>query len=226
MKELVNNLCEKINSFTDEHRLLKDGVNLIPYASDVYNGIVGIANYSNNLKLDYAWHCIKKDLNIEQSINQIYNYVSNEERAFYISSEFRKIILSSSIISSSIIAYIMGQVVCENRKCTHTEVIISNALTNMTDYDLENFIFLCNNCISVLGEYETIDIYKVEEEKKSSFQCTIQICVAHGLFVTDSEIQVDDGIFQGLYYIKTGLCNELLEYIDKVKQLLQYKSNS
>lgn len=217
-------LYEKIDKFANKHSWTKDSVATIPYVGDAYTKIIDIANISNKMKLDYAWSCISKNLNIEQSINMIYNYVSDEDRAFYISGEFRKIILSSSLIASSIIAYIMGQVVYGDRKCTHTEILITNALTNMTDYDLDNFIFLCENCVEKLGEYETINVRKVDKEKMDSYKYTMQVLASHGIFSTESAIMSEDSLYEGLHYVKTNLSTELLNYIDTVKQLLQYRS--
>lgn len=219
----ITDLYEKINEFFNKHSWTQDIVAWLPFVRDVQDKIVEISNVSNRMKLDYAWYCISKDLNLEQSINMIYNYVSNEERAFYISREFRKIVLSSSLIASSIIAYIMGQVVYDDRKCTHTEIIITNALMNMTDYDLDNFIYLCSNCVELLGNYETIDVSKVEKEKIDSYKYTMQICVSHGIFSTESAIMDEESLYEGLHYIKTNLSTELLNYIDIVKQLLEYR---
>lgn len=147
--------------------------------------------------------------------------MSDKERAFYISGEFRKIILFSSLLSSSIIAYIMGRVVYENRKCNHTEIIITNALTNMTDYDLDNFIYLCNDCMSIIGKNEVIDITKVDLDKKASCQYTIQLCASHGLFSTQSTIVVHENVYAGIHYAKTDFCKVLLNDIEIVKQLLR-----
>lgn len=112
METGIEKLYNKMQMILNEHRWIPEGLALIPALEEVQKWIAGISNISNDMKLDKAWYCISQGMNIEESINQIYNYVSNEERAFYISNEFRKIILSSSLLSSSIIANIMGQVVC------------------------------------------------------------------------------------------------------------------
>lgn len=221
MGKTIENLIEKVQRCLTVHDWVKDGIAFIPQVGVVQEEIAKISNLSNNIKLDYAWYCISQDLNIEQSIEQVYNYVSDKERAFYISGEFRKIILSSSLLSSSIIAYIMGRVVYENRNCNHTEIIITNALTNMTDYDLDNFIYLCDDCMSIIGENEVIDIAKVDSAKKASCQYTIQLCASHGLFSTQSTIVDNESVYAGIYYAKTDFCKELLEYIEIVKQLLR-----
>lgn len=223
METGIEKLYNKMQMILNEHRWIPEGLALIPALEEVQKWIAGISNISNDMKLDKAWYCISQGMNIEESINQIYNYVSNEERAFYISNEFRKIILSSSLLSSSIIAYIMGQVVCENRKCKHSETIITNALTFMTDFDIDNFEFLCSQCMEEIGKQQIINIDKAENTQKESLQYTLQICVSYGIFRTESAIYNEEMLYEGIHYIKTNLCDELLNYIDKVKQLLQYQ---
>ncbi len=116
----------------------------------------------------------------------------------------------------------MGQVVYGNRKCTHAEILITNALMNMTDFDLDNFIYLCNECVEKLGSYEIINIGKIEKEKMNSCKYTMQILASHGIFSTESAIMDNNSLYGGLHYVKTSLSAELLNYIDIVKQLLRY----
>ena len=103
----------------------------------------------NDIKLNWAWYCIAKGKDVEKSINVIYNYVSNADRAMHLSNEFRKIILTQSVKASSVIAYIIGKIAREDRDYTHKEVIITNALSKMTDFDFYNFIELVQHHIVV-----------------------------------------------------------------------------
>ena len=222
MSKNLDDLKNRIEEFSGRHHWVQEGIDLIPVLGDAQSYILGISNLNNSIKLEYAWYCIAKDTNIEKSINELYDYVSDTDRAFYITGEFRKIVLSSSLIASSIIAYIMGRVVHEHRKCEHKEIIITNALTHMTDYDLNNFIYLCRSCIKEIGEYKTIDLSQISNNQKYSFQYTIQVCVANGLINTESFISDEDSVYGGLYYVKTDMCDELLKYIEIIKQLLRY----
>jgi len=220
-KEL-SKLYEKMQQVTNKHIWIKEAPKAIPKVGDVESKLIDIAKIYNDIKIDYAWSCIANNLNIEQSINMIYNYVENEERAFYITGEFRKIILSSSVVASSIIAYIMGRVVYENRKCTHEEIIITNALTEMTDFDIENFRYFVDECVETIGDYETINIRKADKEKMDSYKYTLHTLVSHGIVDTESGIMDGTAMYAGFHYIKTNLCTELLKYIDIVEQILDY----
>lgn len=233
-KKELSDLKEKIELY--QHRpffkSLDNSISTIPYLSELKDCAAAIAQVANNTKLEYAWYCLSQDMDVERSINEIYNYVNDADRAFYISNEFRKIVLSVSLISSSIIAYIMGNVVREQRNCTHEEVIISNALVTMSDYDLENFIYLISECTDKLAGREVIEISKCKKEQSSCYY-TLQLCTSNGLFKTESDIMGEDmddpedlahagALYGGLYYVKTPYCASLKKYIDKVKQLLQY----
>lgn len=227
----LKNLSDKLCEICGESKII-DVFSVVSQIGEFQNYVVKISQFSNQLKLEQAWYCISEDLDVEKSINEIYNYVSDKDRAFYISNEFRKIILSTSLLSSSIIAYIMGIVVRENRKCTHEEAIISNALINMTDYDLNNIIYLCSECVGNLGGREVITIDESKGDV-SSYYYTLQLCVGNGLFKIESDFIGEDmdedssdkygtSLYAGLHYIKNGYTDKLLEYIDKVKQLLRY----
>ena len=222
IKEDLQKLYKKIQDIGEKHNWIEDGIKLIPRINEANDMITGIANVANNMKLDAAWRCIAQGKNIEMSINQIYNYVKDEERAFYISNEFRKIILSSSVLPASIIAYIMGNVVNKDRKCTHSELIISNALLNMTDFDLDNIMYLYNECNEIRGSFDIIGIHKIADERRESCQYTLQICSSYGLLKMQSNILDGENYYAGIFYLKTVYGNDLMRYIDIVRQLLDY----
>lgn len=232
MENQLHKLIKHIESFKSKpiNGSLGEGISTVPYIGSAKDCMTAIAQLANDAKLQYAWYCIAKGVNIEKSINEIYNYVSNSERAFYISNEFRKIILSVSCISSSIISYIMGNVIEENRDCTHKEIIITNALTNMSDYDIDNFIDLFDNHSYRLAGREVIEITKINRNKESYYY-TLQLCASNGLFKTESDLMGEDlddpddmaeegCLYGGLYYVKTEYSYALRNYIDEVKQLL------
>lgn len=69
----IEKLYNKMQMILNDHRWISEGLTLIPKLEEVQNWIGGISNISNNMKLDRAWHCISQGMNIEESINQIYN---------------------------------------------------------------------------------------------------------------------------------------------------------
>lgn len=203
-----------------------DMVNLISKLNEANEYVNKIAKLSNDYKLNCAWQCLSEGKDVEKSINELYNYVSDSERAFFISNEFRKIILSSSVLASSVIALIMGKIVKANRKCTHQEAIILNAVGNMTDYDLMNFNVMMENAIDKLAGHEIINIYKLSKETRDSYRYTLNICANNGLFLIESDLVEEDGdgsLYMGLHYVVMDMSYALMEYIMEVRQLLNYQ---
>lgn len=229
--DTLSNLKEKIESYLRKS-YTQDIIKLIPKVNDAAECMTNIAKLVNDMKLAYAWRCIADDCNLEQSINLIYNYVSDPERAYYVAGEFQKIILADSLISSSIIAYILGRVTSENRKATHSEIIVSNALMKMTDYDIDNFRFILEHCATQLGGYEVLDISNLPEDKGASCAYTLQICVSNGLLKGESDfLGIDEdspndqeALYSGIHYMKTIYAEQTCRYIEKVEQILKYRT--
>lgn len=231
MDDNFKKLVRKFNDF-QKYPIYNSGSELIlqiPQLRELKDLITGIAQFSSDLKLQYAWKCLSLDLDVERSINMIAEYVTDSDRAYYVSNEFRKIVLSSSYLSSSMIAFIMGRVVRENRMCTHKEIVIANALADMSDYDVYNYVDIYDNCSYMLGGYEVVDSNKTTHDKVSC-QYTVQMCVSKGIFKTESAIigtdygddekTADNSLYGGMYYVKTEYSHELRELINEVRQLL------
>ena len=224
----MEQLIDKIDKYRTS-MLGSDILALTPKIGEFNEFINNVAKFSNDCKLSYAWKCLAQDKNVEQSINELYNYVSDAERAFFISNEFRKIILSSSLISSTLIGLIVGEVVSANRSCTHSEAVILNALANLTDYDLYNFIVIMESGIEELDGNKIIQISKVQGCNRMSLEYTLYTCMHNGLIRTESDLQgkgIDSqgygSLYMGLYYLPLASSFQLLEYINKVKQILPY----
>ncbi len=109
--DIKDNLIRLIGKLNDVRTdmLGADMIDVIPKLNEINEYINKIAKLSNDYKLNYAWKCFAERTNVEKSINELYNYGTDRERAFFISNEFSKIILSSSILASSVIAFIMGK---------------------------------------------------------------------------------------------------------------------
>ena len=230
IKDEMFKLLEKFNEIR-RSMIGSDSIELIPTINDANEYVNKIAKLSNDYKLNCAWQCLADGLNIEKSINELYNYVSDSERAFFISNEFRKIILSSSVLSSSVIALIMGKIIKADRKCTHKEAIILNAVGNMTDYDLKNFKIMMESAVDELAGCEIINISKLDEENRDSYKYTLRICVNGGIFLLENNLiensQEDyETVYEGPHYIVVEMAYTLIEYIEEVKQLLNYGDNN
>lgn len=218
MKENIRNLKDKIVTFLKDDSV-QDVGELIPQVEDGIELITQISNIANNFKLRQAWKCISKDNDIETSINALYNYVSNQDRAFYISDAFKKIILSNSKIASSIIAYIVGEISRKDRDFAQEDVILYNALCNMTDYDIKNFVYIMNEIEASRVGIEYIDMTKCKDE---SILLTIGLCISNRVFLEESSIHKNGIMYTGTHVKKTKYAYTLLAYIEKVNQLLKY----
>lgn len=218
LKENIRNLKDKIVTFLKDDSV-QDVGELIPQVGDGIELITQISNIANNFKLRQAWRCISKDSDIETSINVLYNYVSNQDRAFYISDAFKKIILSNSKIASSIIAYIVGEISRKDREFTQEDVILYNALCNMTDYDIKNFVYIMNEMEASRVGIEYIDMTKCKDE---SILLTIGLCTSNRVFLEESSIHKNGIMYTGTHVKKTKYAYTLLAYIEKVNQLLKY----
>lgn len=219
--EILNKLKDKFMEIYQKDTT-QDFIAIIPCLKDANEWVNDVAKYSNDIKLAEAWRCIAEDNDIEKSINQLYDYVSNEERAFFVSDSFKKIILCNSRISSSIIAYIMGEIVSNNRNFEHRDAVLYSALLQMTDYDIRNFKYLMEN---VVGRFKQddgiIDETKINNNKES-FEITMQICLSTGVFRTEHSVLAGENYYTGDFPKVTDIAYSLLKYIKNVSQLLNY----
>lgn len=135
-------------------------------------------------------------LNEEKSINELAEYVKKPERAYFVLSYVRKLILSDSVLATSMMAFIIFKVSGENRNARHEEMMILNALCSMTDYDMRNMYYLCKNCVTAengdLSAEKKFDADKIMEEKLNSCNITLNLLASYGI-VQKSPSVIDDG---------------------------------
>lgn len=136
-------------------------------------------------------------LNEEKSINELAEYVKKPERAYFVLSYVRKIILSDSVLATSMMAFIIFKVSSENRDARHEEMIILNALCFMTDYDVRNMNYLCKNCVTEENGDQLIekkfDVNKIGDEQLNSCNITLNLLASYGIVQkSPSEIDGDD----------------------------------
>ncbi len=124
-------------------------------------------------------------LNEEKSINELAEYVKKPERAYFVLSYVRKVILSDSVLATSMMAFIIFKVSSENRDARHEEMIILNALCSMTDYDMKNMNYLYKNCVTTengnLSVKKKFDVDKIESEQLNSYNITLNLLTSYGI---------------------------------------------
>lgn len=226
ISESVERLLSKIKDML-EIDYVKDTQELIMLEShiDFLSKIVNsVSKVSNDYKLNNAWKCISRGLNEEKSINELYNYVcGSSDRAFYISDSFKRIILSNSNISSAVLAYIIGEIVKGNRDFTQEDVILYDALSHMTDFDIKNFVDIVDNYVGwdeIGNDY--INLPGIPEKNKITYILTLKLCVNVRLIDLKTTVLTQDYMNSGEFYKCTFLAYKLREYISKTKQLLNY----
>lgn len=189
--------------------------------------LVQVANTLNSIvnskKLNVAWKCLDSDVNVEKSINELYNYVTNEERAFYIAECFRKIAWSNSKIAAAIIGLIVGEIKNQSRDFCNEDIILLNALENMTDFDIRNFKSLME------GDYinddigiEYFDTTLFPDDKKEEYMEILELGEKYRLFSSSTNSVEGENFFFGKEYIPKKVSKNLLTYINRVKQILNY----
>ena len=128
---------------------------------------------------------LSRDLNVEKSINELVEYVKKPERAYFVLSYVRKVILSDSVLATSMMAFIVFKVCGENRDASHEEMIIWNALGSMTDYDMRNMYYLCKDCVTAkkgdLSAEKKFDNDKIGVERRNSCNITLNLLASYGV---------------------------------------------
>ena len=140
--------------------------------------------------------------NEEKSINELAEYVKKPERAYFVLSYVRKVILSDSVLATSMMAFIIFKVSSENRDASHEEMIILNALCSMTDYDMRNMNYLCKNCVTEENGTSSVekkfDGNKIGNEQLNSCNITLNLLASYGI-VQKSPSVIDGGSISRMF---------------------------
>lgn len=221
----LNNLLNKINTICEsrEFSCVKEVAKLNEKVESAMDIATSISNIADSWKLASALKCLAKDQNVEKSINDLYDYVTNPDRAFYVSTCFRKIILSNSMIAASIIGVMLGEIENRKREFDRTDIILLNILENISDYDIRIFYELMSNkYISNDIGREYIDEVKFPNEKKNDFFEILELGEKYRIFGIFTYHSDEENFFLGEQYYKKPAADKLMDYIEQVKQILNY----
>ncbi len=160
-------------------------------------------------------------LNEEKSINELAEYVKEPERAYFVLSYVRKVMLSDSILATSMMAFIVFKISGENRDASHEEMIILNALCSMTDYDMRNMNYLCKNCVTakngILSTEKKFDINKIEVEQLNSCNITLNLLASYGIVQKNSSTIDAEDIDE--MFVSSNITQSSVEKADAVLNL-------
>ena len=232
-KVMAENVMENIGENLEKLKIkiydilgidITEAATLWPEIGAIFEGISMIANASNTKKLHDALRALSKNENIEKSLNELYGYVSNEERALYVSTAFRKIILSNSKIAAAIIGLMLGEIKLENREFNNDDAILFNALETMTDFDIRNFKSIMEGDFIATDNTgrQYFDVSLFPDDKREDYLLTLTFGERNRILSSFHQTLKDGKIQFSTFYQTNKFSDILLKYINKVNQIINY----
>lgn len=220
--EKFNGLVSKITQFLESDFL--NDAECIPYFGEFVQAANVLNKTINNKKLYAAWRCFAEDENIEKSVNELYNYVNNEERAFYVADCFRKIAWSNSKIAASIIGLMLGEIKSANREFSYDDVVLFNALEYMTDFDIRNFKSIMEGNFIATDDVgrKYFDVSLFPDDKREDYLLTLTFGERHRILSSIQQALKGKTVQFSTFYTTNKFSAVLLKYINKVNQILNY----
>lgn len=219
-KKCIENSETNLTFVTENKHEISD---ILSEASSLCKNAYGIYKISNKIKIVHALKGLAGDSDVESSIYALRNYVNSPDRSFYIATAFRKIILSNSKIAATIIGYMLGEISNKAREFTNEDIILFNALENMSDFDIRNFKDIMNeNYFSDDIGTKYFDTLKFPAEKEKEFLDLLEFGEKYRLFSIKTISVTNGRTFYGEQYVPKMIDNVLVAYINKVKQILNY----
>lgn len=193
--------------------------------SRITNLAVNLANKNNERKVKNLLLGMNQNDNFdtEAQLNQLSSYAKDPERAQYIVELFQKALLSNSIIAIILMGRQWSRIHSQERKLSQKDMIVFSALSELNDYDIRNFISICDHIRNspINGKYFNIKI--VPEENREMMEYSLQKLYRLQLFDMDSPIDEGNGNLNfGSFYKSNNVTDELLEIINASRGLLNY----
>jgi len=185
-----------------------------------------LCSASDKFRFNYMLKGLGEGLDMERKMNELYNYVRNEDRAFYVTDCFRKTLLSKAPIACCIMGIILSDITNGDFDLGQTDVLIMNALMDFTDYDIRNFYEITGgNFTSVTKEgTQFIDESKFPEEKRRGYDLTIGLCCQTRVMKKGPVLQDDGGLVMDAIQFD-DVSEKLRAYIDRAHRQLSYGLN-
>lgn len=183
----------------------------------------GIIHLSDHFRLNSLLRGLSDGYDTERKLDELYSYVSDSERAFFVSDCFRKLVLAQSPVVCCILGLILSDSMRPGAKTDSKNAIIMNAIISFTDYDLRNFQKLMS------GEY---DIHTPEGipgihsscfpvENREELELTLELCIQTRIMKRTSNVIGDGNLY--LDFIQYGdIAKRLNMYISRARTQLRY----
>ena len=189
-----------------------------PLGGLVVSGLKQIMDNADKYKLSYLLEGLASGLNQEMMFNELYNYINNPDKAYNVSSIFRKTLLNSSKIACFIMGVILSELVNKDKEFTQEELIIYNALDNATDIDLKIFYQVGLNNIKENGE---IDISDIDLKDKVKYEFALEYFLKQRI-ISRRKPKSGELIRAEEPFEWNEIAEKLKLYLDKAKTMMSY----
>ncbi|AQY22806.1 hypothetical protein [Riemerella anatipestifer] len=174
VSELDNIIDEAIEPIKDYTETIEDIAVPIKSFFAIYNLKKKLAfksfviNYSKQINDGYEID--------EKETKKLISFFSNKRNVTYISEIIDNAINAKSLKSTALLGVIAGKFIKEKDIITYQHLSIIDSLKAMTDFDLENFVALCDYLKTVktahkdTSEYRTEDFFSDDNENKPNIK--------------------------------------------------------
>ena len=226
LNELAVKIFNKVEEMGVVDATIPIAETLLPASAYVLEPLNAIYKSANQRKLQYMLTGLSEGVDIEKKMNDLYSYVKNSDRAFYVSECVQKVLLGSAPVVCCIFGLILSDLTRKDDNIDQTDAVLINALSSFTDEDIRNFSDIVSGRYQVedLGE-NYIDLQKFPETKKMNYRMTVDLCIQTRIFRDD--FAVDS---KGVAHIRaintTGVSDRLMSYVNRARRQLSYGGNS
>ena len=182
-----------------------------PAAGVISTGFNSFLEALDEYKLRHLCLGLSKDIDMERKLNELYEYVtSSPERAFATGNVLKKTIAAESPRVCMLYGLILSKHIGQKKTdFSRDDMIVYKALENASDYDLDNFKDIMENCVRPDDDGKKRIVYGTEQERECELTC--QWCVSTRLFKNIGlswgtaaggvASGPDDSIIQSDYYV-------------------------
>lgn len=181
---------------------------------------------ANQMKLQYMLSGLAEGLDMERKMNDLYNYVKNRDRAFYVSECVQKVLLSNAPVVCCILGLMLSDLTQKDDDIDQIDAVLLNALSGFTDEDIRNFSDIVSGKYlknDLDGDY--IDTQMFPENKMMHYGLTVDLCTQSRILQSDFATDGKGGLYVGL--IKTTIVSDRLNgYVNRARRQLNYGIDS
>ena len=184
----------------------------------------------DEFKLKHLLLGLNKEDNVEKRINELYRYVSSSgHKAYQVGNILKETLAAESPKACVILGIILARNIDKQTDFSREDLIVSKAVENANDFDLDNFKDLMKNCIQRQDDGKRRVVYNTKDIKKiTEYDMTCKWGIYNRLF-TKSDMEWEAfgnatlNITPSQYYVENP-ADILIGLIDEVQQIWEYES--